>query len=218
MKKMMISVIDDMIASLNTIKSSPTSIGNIKKLSFLIRKSIVYKEKIWLTGIGKPGYIAQKQAATFKSVMIDAQYLDAMLAGHGDLGPVPSDKPSLLIAMSKSGCSSELYSLFKVLKEIRPNCKIVMICMSNKVQLQKVKSCKDIDFICHVDVDPSELDGYGIVPATSNALFEVIMSMAISNAFDCDELGMVDMCKRLQKCHPSGTLQNKVTNLLNSLQ
>lgn len=213
----MISVLDDMIVSLNTIKNSPTSIENIKRLSTLIRKSIIYREKIWLTGIGKPGYIAQKQAATLKSVMVDAQYLDAMLAGHGDLGPVPDDKCSLLIAMSKSGCSSELYTLFKVLKEIRPNCKIVMVCMSTKIQLQKVKSCKDIDFVCHVDADPKELDGYGIVPATSNALFEAIMSMAISEAFNSDKLGMVDMCKRLQKSHPSGTLQNKVTNLLKSL-
>lgn len=212
----MISVLDDVMSSLTTIKNSPTSLDNIKKLSALIRKSIIYEGKIWLTGIGKPGYIAQKQAATLKSVMVDAQYLDAMLAGHGDLGPVPSDKSSLLIAMSKSGCSSELYTLFRVLKEIRPKCKIVMVCMSNKVQLQKVKSCKDIDFICHVNVDPGELDGYGIVPATSNALFETVMSMAISEAFNDDELGMVDMCKRLKKSHPSGTLQNKVTNLLNS--
>lgn len=216
MENKMISVLDDVMSSLTTIKNSPTSLDNIKKLSALIRKSIIYEGKIWLTGIGKPGYIAQKQAATLKSVMVDAQYLDAMLAGHGDLGPVPSDKSSLLIAMSKSGCSSELYTLFRVLKEIRPKCKIVMVCMSNKVQLQKVKSCKDIDFICHVNVDPGELDGYGIVPATSNALFETVMSMAISEAFNDDELGMVDMCKRLKKSHPSGTLQNKVTNLLNS--
>ena len=150
--------------------------------------------------------------------MIDGQFIHTCLAGHGDLGTISVDKPSLLIAMSKSGCSNELYVLFKYMKQLRPKCKIVMICMSNEIQLNKVRACKDIDFICHIEADPKELDGYGIVPSTSNIIFETIMSTAISSAFNSEELGMINMCKRLQKSHPSGTLQSKVTNLLNTLR
>lgn len=212
------SFIIDCLNSLNKIRNDEESMGNINALSEMIKQSILNNETIYLTGIGKPGYVAQKNAATLKSIMVDGQFIDACLAGHGDLGPVSMDKPSLLIAMSKSGCSSELYVLFKYMKQLRPSCKIVMICMSNEIQLRKVKSCDDIDFVCHVNIDPGELDGYGIVPATSNVIFEVIMSMAISNAFNSKELGMIDMCKRLQKSHPSGTLQIKVTNLLNNLR
>ena len=213
-----LNFITDCIDSLNIMKNDNVSIKNINILSDMIKEAILNNQTIYITGIGKPGYIAQKNAATLKSIMIDGQFIDACLAGHGDLGPISVDKPSLLIAMSKSGCSNELYVLFKYMKQLRPKCKIVMICMSNEIQLNKVRACKDIDFICHIEADPKELDGYGIVPSTSNIIFETIMSTAISSAFNSEELGMINMCERLQKSHPSGTLQSKVTNLLNTLR
>lgn len=213
-----LNFITDCIDSLNIMKNDDISIKNINILSDMIKEAILDNQTIYITGIGKPGYIAQKNAATLKSIMIDGQFIDACLAGHGDLGPISIDKPSLLIAMSKSGCSNELYVLFKYMKQLRPKCKIVMICMSNEIQLNKVRACKDIDFICHIEADPKELDGYGIVPSTSNIIFETIMSTAISSAFNSEELGMINMCERLQKSHPSGTLQSKVTNLLNTLR
>lgn len=213
-----LNFITDCIDSLNIMKNDNVSIKNINILSDMIKEAILDNQTIYITGIGKPGYIAQKNAATLKSIMIDGQFIDACLAGHGDLGPISVDKPSLLIAMSKSGCSNELYVLFKYMKQLRPKCKIVMICMSNEIQLNKVRACKDIDFICHIEADPKELDGYGIVPSTSNIIFETIMSTAISSAFNSEELGMINMCERLQKSHPSGTLQSKVTNLLNTLR
>ena len=213
-----LNFITDCIDSLNIMKNDDVSIKNINILSDMIKEAILDNQTIYITGIGKPGYIAQKNAATLKSIMIDGQFIDACLAGHGDLGPISVDKPSLLIAMSKSGCSNELYVLFKYMKQLRPKCKIVMICMSNEIQLNKVRACKDIDFICHIEADPKELDGYGIVPSTSNIIFETIMSTAISSAFNSEELGMINMCERLQKSHPSGTLQSKVTNLLNTLR
>ena len=210
--------INDCLASLNTMRNDVGSMKNINILSDMIKEAILDNQTIYITGIGKPGYIAQKNAATLKSIMVDGQFIDACLAGHGDLGPISVDNPSLLIAMSKSGCSNELYVLFKYMKQLRPKCKVVMICMSNEMQLNKVRSCKDIDFICHIKTDPGELDGFGIVPATSNIIFEAVMSTAISGAFKSKELGIVNMCERLQKSHPSGTLQSKVTNLLNTLR
>lgn len=172
---------------------------------------------IYFTGIGKPGYVAMKQAASLKSIMVNAEFIDATLAGHGDLGSVPMNEPSVLIALSKSGCSKELYGLFDVLKQMRPKCSIVMLCMSNEAQLETVKSCKSIDFICHIPCEPKELDGFGIVPATSNALFEIILANAISNA--CfNAIGMKAVCERLQMSHPSGTLYNKVTALLETMR
>lgn len=210
--------INDCLASLNTMRNDVGSMKNINILSDMIKEAILDNQTIYITGIGKPGYIAQKNAATLKSIMVDGQFIDACLAGHGDLGPISVDNPSLLIAMSKSGCSNELYVLFKYMKQLRPKCKVVMICMSNEMQLNKVRSCKDIDFICHIKTDPGELDGFGIVPATSNIIFEAVMSTAISGAFKSKELGIVNMCERLQKSHPSGTLQSKVINLLNTLR
>ena len=210
--------INDCLASLNTMRNDVGSMKNINILSDMIKEAILDNQTIYITGIGKPGYIAQKNAATLKSIMVDGQFIDACLAGHGDLGPISVDKPSLFIAMSKSGCSNELYVLFKYMKQLRPKCKVVMICMSNEMQLNKVRSCKDIDFICHIKTDPGELDGFGIVPATSNIIFEAVMSTAISGAFKSKELGIVNMCERLQKSYPSVILLSLVTNLLNTLR
>lgn len=184
----------------------------LQKVADLFATAFKNRQKIYLTGIGKPGYVAEKQAATLKSIRIDAQFIDATLAGHGDLGPIP-EEPSLLIALSKSGCSTELYKLFAAVKRLRPNCKTAMICFSNDEQLAIVKACPDIDVIVRFPLEFSELDGYGIVPTTSNILFEAILSTGITSAVNVT-FGYIEMCERLRDSHPSGTLHDKVVNLL----
>jgi hypothetical protein len=92
--------------------------------------------------------------------------------------------------------------------------------MSTDAQLKTIKESHsvNIDTICRVNIKPNELDGYGIVPATSNAMFEVIMSMVIGNAWLSTAKGMTEFLHRLKMCHPSGTLQDKVTKVLEDLQ
>lgn len=168
--------------------------------------------KLYFTGIGKPSYVAMKQAATCKSIMIDAEYMDACTAGHGDLGPVTN---GLLIAYSKSGLSSELYGLFKVMKQLRPDCKIMLICMSTDEQLAKVKlQGENIDIICRLNCEPKELDLFGCIPSTSNAMFEIATSAILRAAMSYDGDLDVNILTALKKSHPSGTLQNKVTEVL----
>jgi arabinose-5-phosphate isomerase len=211
--KLDLFVLEDTINCLNDIINNPKNIKQLEDLSLILKPFFIEELPIYLTGIGKPGYVAQKQAASLKSIRINAQFIDAILAGHGDIGPIPIEKESILIALSKSGCSTELYTLFEILKQKRPNCKVVLICMSNSKQLDTICKRKDIDFIAHFDVNPKELDGYGIIPSTSNVLFEVILSTVFSNVIK-NTFGFYDMCKRLQESHPSGSLYDKVTNLL----
>lgn len=211
--KLDLFVLEDTINCLNDIINNPKNIKQLDNLFFILKPFFIEDFPIYLTGIGKPGYVAQKQAASLKSIRINAQFIDAILAGHGDIGPIPIDNESILIALSKSGCSTELYNLFEILKQKRPNCKVVLICMSNSKQLKTVGKCEDIDFIAHFSVEPKELDGYGIIPSTSNVLFEVILSTVFSNVIK-NTFGFRDMCRRLQCSHPSGSLFDKVTVLL----
>ena len=83
--------INDCLASLNTMRNDVGSMKNINILSDMIKEAILDNQTIYITGIGKPGYIAQKNAATLKSIMVDGQFIDACLAGHGDLGPISVD-------------------------------------------------------------------------------------------------------------------------------
>lgn len=74
------------------------------------------KGKVILTGMGKPGYIAAKLAATFASLGTPAFHLHPAEAMHGDLGMVSSN--DVVIAISFSGESDEIV-------RILPNIKLI---------------------------------------------------------------------------------------------
>lgn len=74
------------------------------------------KGKVIITGIGKPGHIGTKIAATMASLGTQAFYLHPAEALHGDLGMVgPED---VVIAISYSGESDEVIRLIPSLKLI----------------------------------------------------------------------------------------------------
>lgn len=70
--------------------------------------------KVIFTGMGKPGHIAKKMAATFASLGTPSFYLHPGEAMHGDLGMVSSN--DVVIAISYSGESDEIV---KILPNIR---------------------------------------------------------------------------------------------------
>lgn len=70
--------------------------------------------KVIFTGIGKPGHIATKLAATFASLGTPSFYLHPAEAMHGDLGMVSEN--DVVIAISYSGESDEIV---RILPNIR---------------------------------------------------------------------------------------------------
>lgn len=72
--------------------------------------------KVIITGMGKPGHIAAKLAATFASLGTPAFRLHPAEAMHGDLGMVSAD--DVVIAISFSGESDEIV-------RILPNIKLI---------------------------------------------------------------------------------------------
>src|SRR5437588_10494970 len=72
--------------------------------------------RVVVTGIGKPGFIAQKISATFASTGTPSFYLHPAEALHGDLGRlVPGD---LVLALSNSGETEELVRLLPSLRRL----------------------------------------------------------------------------------------------------
>src|SRR5256885_7395812 len=69
-----------------------------------------------VTGIGKPGFIAQKLSATLASTGIPSLFLHPAEAVHGDLGRVR--KGDVVLALSNSGATEELIRLLPALKRI----------------------------------------------------------------------------------------------------
>ena len=69
-----------------------------------------------VTGIGKPGFLAQKLSATLASTGTPSLYLHPAEAAHGDLGRVTS--ADVLLALSNSGKTEELLRLLPALQRI----------------------------------------------------------------------------------------------------
>lgn len=72
--------------------------------------------KVILTGMGKPGHVGTKIAATLASLGTPAFFMHPAEAMHGDLGMV--EKKDVVILMSYSGESEEVVRLTPVLQEI----------------------------------------------------------------------------------------------------
>src|SRR5438067_4232229 len=72
--------------------------------------------RVVVTGMGKPGFIAQKISATFASTGTPSLFLHPAEALHGDLGRlVPGD---LVLALSNSGETEEILRLLPALKRL----------------------------------------------------------------------------------------------------
>lgn len=74
------------------------------------------KGKVIFTGMGKPGHIAKKLAATFASLGTSSFCLHPAEAQHGDLGMVAKD--DVVIAISFSGESEEVTRILPNIKKI----------------------------------------------------------------------------------------------------
>ena len=74
------------------------------------------KGRIIVTGLGKSGIIGRKMAATLSSTGTPAFFLHAAEGIHGDLGLVK--KGDVVIAVSKSGSTEEVFQLFPILRRI----------------------------------------------------------------------------------------------------
>ena len=83
-----------------------------KTVSFLTK----IKGRIIVTGMGKPGFIAQKVSATLSSTGTPSLYLHPAEALHGDLGRVTRE--DCLLAFSNSGETEEVVKLLPIVKKI----------------------------------------------------------------------------------------------------
>ena len=90
--------------------------------------------KLVITGIGKPGHIACKMAATFASLGTPSFYLHPSEAMHGDLGML--DTNDIVMLLSYSGESNEVTALLPAINEI--GCKTIAITGKEKSTLSRM--------------------------------------------------------------------------------
>lgn len=99
----------------------------------LVQLVVNCQGKVILTGMGKPGHIATKIAASLASLGTPSFFMHPAEAMHGDLGMI--DHKDVVILMSYSGESREVTALLPVLTEI--GCTTVAITGNAKSTLAK---------------------------------------------------------------------------------
>ena len=113
--------------------------------------------RIIVTGMGKPGFIAQKISATLSSTGTPSLYLHPAEAIHGDLGRVTKD--DLILALSNSGETEEVVKILPIIKKI--GAKLVAMTGNRGSVL-----ARSADYIIDVSVK-REACSLGLAPTTS---------------------------------------------------
>lgn len=154
------------------------------------------KGKLVLTGMGKPGHIASKMAATFASLGTPSFYMHPAEAMHGDLGMV--EEKDIVILMSYSGESEEVTRLLPVLREI--GCTTVAITGAPRSTLAKL--CQyhfyfpEFEEACYMHLAPTS-------STTALLVLGDALALVVSRAknYTKEDFGLH---------HPAGTLGKKL--------
>jgi arabinose-5-phosphate isomerase len=115
------------------------------------------KGRVIVTGLGKPGFIAQKISATLSSTGTPSHYLHPAEALHGDLGRITKD--DIIIALSNSGETEEFIKFLPIVKKI--GARLIAMVGNTKSTL-----ARNADFIINTYVK-REACPLGLAPTTS---------------------------------------------------
>ena len=160
--------------------------------------------KVVLTGMGKPGHIGTKIAATLASLGTPAFFMHPAEAMHGDLGMV--EEKDVVILMSYSGESEEVTRLMPTLHEI--GCKTVAI--TGKPKSTLAKECQyhfifpEFEEACYMHLAPTS-------STTALLVLGDALALVVSRAknYTREDFGLY---------HPAGALGRKllvhVSNLM----
>lgn len=152
--------------------------------------------KVIVTGIGKPGHIATKLAATFSSLGTPSFCLHPAEAMHGDLGMISEN--DIVIAVSYSGESDEVIGIIPNIKMI--GAKLIVLTGNANSTLAKAAD------IIQVFPEFSEACYLGLAP-TSSTTVELVygdaLAVVASRMYGFNEADF-------GRYHPAGALGKKL--------
>jgi len=161
-----------------------------------VRMVLACKGRVILTGIGKSGHIARKIAATFMSTGTPAFFLHPAEGVHGDLGMLQKD--DLLIAISKSGSTTELEMIFPSVHRL--GIKSILLTGQSQSRLARLV---DLALDCSVE---AEACPHNLAPTTS-ATCALVMGDALAVAV-LEERNFTS--EQFAALHPAGALGQRL--------
>ncbi len=154
------------------------------------------KGRIIMTGMGKPGIIAQKISATLSSTGAPSLYLHPAEAIHGDLGRVT--KEDVVVALSNSGETEEIIKLLPIIKKI--GTKLISLIGNVKSHLARYS-----DIVLDISIK-KEACPLGLVPTASTT---AMLAMGDALAIALHEKRKFKV-KDYAFFHPGGSLGKKL--------
>jgi arabinose-5-phosphate isomerase len=150
------------------------------------------KGRVVVTGMGKPGFVAQKISATLASTGTPSLYVHPAEAAHGDLGRIARE--DVVFALSNSGETEEILRLIPALKKI--GARIVAVTRDQASPL-----ARGADLVLAVG-DVEEACPMGLAPTASTAVLlavgdAIAMTVLANRQFDREEYALY---------HPGGKL------------
>ncbi len=148
--------------------------------------------RVVVTGMGKPGFVAQKISATLASTGTPSLYVHPAEAAHGDLGRIARD--DVVIALSNSGETDEILRLLPALKKI--GARIVAVTRDRRNALARAA-----DLVLAIG-NVEEACPMGLAPTASTAVLLAVgdalaMTVLANRPFDREEYALF---------HPGGKL------------
>ena len=172
-----------------------------KSKSFDVNKfcQIIFecKGKVFLTGVGKSGHVANKISATLSSTGTPSFFIHPAEALHGDLGMI--EKSDLLVALSKSGESKEIIDLLPALKQNK--IKILSI-TENSSSTIATSSIEHLEVKVNKEACPN-----GLAPTSSTTVMlalgdAIAVSLLKARGFTASDFA---------KAHPGGKLGKRLS-------
>lgn len=152
---------------------------------------------LFLTGVGKSGFVAQKVAATLMSTGTKAFFLPPLDALHGDLGMV--SREDILLIFSKSGQTEELVHL---LPFIRSKGATVIALTSN----EQSRLAKSVEYHIYLPC-LKELCPFDLAPTTSTEIQLLIGDLLSIYLMKSKEFSLDQYAQN----HPGGSIGRRAT-------
>jgi arabinose-5-phosphate isomerase len=161
------------------------------------------KGRVIVTGLGKSGVIGRKITATLTSTGTASYFLHAAEGAHGDLGMVTRD--DIVICISKSGETAELYELLPVFNRL----KIPIIALTGEPESTLGRAAEVIlDIRVKEEACPHDL-----APTTSTTVMLVMGDALAVALLDKRKFSKEDYAL----FHPGGTLGRKLLMTVDDL-
>jgi arabinose-5-phosphate isomerase len=150
------------------------------------------KGRVVVTGMGKPGFVAQKISATLASTGTPSLYVHPAEAAHGDLGRIA--RHDVVIALSNSGETEEILRLLPALKKMGARIMAVTRDRVNPLAraAELVLAIGNVEEACPMGLAPTA--STAVLLAVGDAL---AMTVLANRSFDREEYALY---------HPGGKL------------